>query len=113
MGRPAYIDRAGEFWSYGPDRNGKIGYHVDGGLVFPFAEENVPGMMTFEEAVTEFGLVDISEVTPAHEAYRRLLRPSPAGTGNLVAVDRDDLELILRGWEQWYQSRLDLIKKNR
>lgn len=111
MSHPAYIDRDGEVWTYGPDRNGNTGYHMDGGLVFPFAEENVHGNMTFEEAVTEFGLVDISEVTPAHEAYRRL-RDASTSDGK-VTVSADDLELVLRGWEQWYRARLDLIRKSR
>ena len=111
MSHPAYIDRDGEVWTYGPDYNGDIGYHVDGGLRFPFAAEEVPDLMTFEQAFEEFGFVSLEDVTPAHETYRRL-RDASTSDGK-VTVSADDLELVLRGWVQWYRARLDLIRKSR
>lgn len=105
-----YIDRDGEVWRHGPDRNGDIGYHVDEGLAFPTAEnaERWPGRMTFEEAIDYFGMVPVDAVTPAYEAFQRLRAPEYVpGNGDKVIVDERDLAVILIGWEQWYRDRVD------
>lgn len=58
MSYPDYIDCDGDLWTYGPDINGDIGYHVDGGAYFPFEADVNPDdeVVAFEYIKKEFDL---------------------------------------------------------